>query len=237
MAADCIDAFWAYDFFGCGMSEFQSGRDVVCPHLYLSGWHGVFIMKVFGKFVVSTPEDTIEMFVQIANHGHDLFDPDLLHRCLKDSFERYIGPSWIGYPATDNIYNHPEQVQILSGNDKRRALVFEQFKTCCDETEWSHSGIDKESEYIAVQFLGDLIVSAASYEKWGAKIAHIGIITHPQFRNKGYAKNVLSAITGFLRRQGFIPQYRTLSTNIPAVKTAVQCAYIEYASHIAVRLK
>jgi len=237
MEADCIDTFWACDFFGCGMSEFRSGRDVVCPHLYLTGWHGVFIMKVFGKFVVSAPKDKAERFAQIANHGHDLYDPELLRRCLKDSLGRYIGPSWIGYPANDTIYHHPEQVQILPGNDERRALVFEQLKLCCDETEWSHSGIDEASEYIAVQFLGDAIVSAASYEKWGDKIAHIGIITHPQFRNKGYAKNVLSAITGFIRRQGLIPQYRTLSANSPAVKAAVQCGYTEYASHIAVRLK
>ena len=237
MSTHRVDAFWAYDFFNCAMSDFRGGRDIVRPHSFLSGYHGVFIMKAFGKFIVSAPEDKVEIFDRIANRGNDLFDPALLQRRLKDSFAAYIGPSWLGYPRHGHAYEGPEHVYVLPKVDKRRSLVFERLKISCDETEWSHSGIDEASEHIAVQFLGDEIVSAASYEKWGDKLAHIGVITHPQFRNRGYAKNVLASITGFVHRQGFIPQYRTLSANTPAVKAAVQCGYEEYASHIAIRLK
>ena len=237
MDKNYIDAYWACNYFGCTISDFRNQYDIVCPHFYLLGYNGVFIMNVYNKFVISAPEDKISIFSQIINRGNDLFDYQYLQSQLKDKFGQFIGPSWIGYPMNNKSCENPENTQILNKTDNKRILVFKQLRPCCDQTEWLHSGIDEASEYIAVRFLGDIIVSVASYEKWGEKVAHIGIITHPKFRNKGYAKNVLSLLTEFINQQGLIPQYRTLCMNIPAIRTAVKCGYAEYASHVSIRFK
>jgi len=232
-----IDYFWAHDFFGCTASDFLCTRDIACPHFYLAGYHGVFILKIFGKFIVSAPKEKVPVFVQVLNQGNDLFAPEILQSILNDSYDCCIGPSWIGCPASGTTCYTPESIKILSESDTERSIALDQLKASCDPTEWSHCGIEKNSEYIAVQCIEGKIVSAASYEKWGNQIAHIGVITHPGYRNRGYAQNVLTAITGYIDRKGFIPQYRTLCTNIPAVNTAIHCGYAHYASHISVRLK
>ena len=160
MNKDFVDHFWADDYFNCMVADFCSEWDVLCPHFYLSGYNGIFIMKIFGKHVISAPESKISVLSQIINRGYDLYEPGLLQTLLADSFDCYIGPAWIAYPGDEN-----------------------------------------------------------------------------PFRSRGCAKNVLQLITEFSRQQGLIPQYRTLRSNAPAIKAALDCGYTEYASHISIRLR
>ena len=237
MEKSIINSFWYNDFFSCGSDAFENGLDIVCLYLYLAGYNGVFIMKINGKYIISVPEDQISSFKQIINLGYDLFDERLLCEYLNGKFERYIGPSWIGYFDGKNKHKYAGMAVILKKTDKRRALVLDDLRKRCTDTEWAHSGICEESEYIAALFAHDEAVSAASYELWGDKIAHIGIITHPSFRNKGYAKDVLWLLTKFIEQRSLIPQYRTLCVNTSAIGVARHCGYAEYATHIALRLK
>ena len=237
MERDIIDCFWASDFFGCAIADFRGAQDILCPHCYLSGYNGVFIMKIFGKYIISAPESKASAFSQIINRGRDLYRPDLLQSLLGTDYDEYIGPSWIGYPGHGgSIITEGCALPLPKGDEKRHVLL-EQLRASCDPIEWSHCGIDESSEYIAVQCAGNMALSAASHQTWGGKIAHIGIITHPQFRGKGHAQRVLQSITAYSRQQDLIPQYRTLCSNAPAIKAAVNCGYEEYASHISIRLK
>jgi GNAT superfamily N-acetyltransferase len=235
---DIIDIFWAEGFFSCTIADFRSKQDILCPHFYLKGYNGVFVMKIFGKHLISAPESKVSIFSQMINHGHDLYRPDLLQALLGESLDQCIGPSWIGYPCQGGSANYPaDYIRLLPKGDEKRHALLESLRASCGPTEWSHCGIDEASEYVALLCSGDIALSAASYQKWCGKIAHIGIITHPKFRGRGHAQNVLHCITECVRQQGLIPQYRTLYANAPAIKTATNCGYNEYASHISIRLK
>ena len=238
MKTDIVDHFWAEDFFNCTLADFRGKQDILCPHFYLKGYNGIFVMKIFGKHIVSAPENKVSVFSQTINRGHDLYRPDLLRALLGESFDKYIGPSWIGYPCQEGSVNDPADcVRLLPRGDESRHALLEQLRASCGPTEWSHCGIDEASEYVALLCAGGIVLSAASYQNWCGKIAHIGIITHPQFRGRGYAQKVLQSITERIRKQGLLPQYRTLCDNAPAIKAAANCGYEEYASHISVRLK
>ena len=133
------------------------------------------------------------------------------------------------------IYIGSEETHILI--DAGIAAVSYTHLNACSSGEWSDCGINSSSENVAALIADGEIVSAASYELWGEHIAHIGIITHPLFRGRGYAGKVLSYLTNFIFDQGLIPQYRTLCLNKPAISVARQCGYGQYAAHISVRLK
>ena len=177
---EAIENFWAADYFGCSLAELKGEEDIVCPRHYLKGFNGLFILKLYGKHIISAPADKISALEKIINRGNDLFDMSFWQEYLQGSFERYIGPSWIGYPDAASYCGGMDSVLILDQSSELRNMVFAGLKSACDETEWSHSGISEASEYIAVQVYDNSIVSAASYEMMGDKVAHIGIITHPQ---------------------------------------------------------
>ena len=237
MYTNTIESFWANDYFGCSLSDLKNEKDIVCPHRYMASYNGLFIMKTHNKFIVSAPDEMVSELKQIANRSFDLFDVAVLQNHLSIGIESYIGPSWIGYLNNTKNIIQTNATLILSKTDELFSLVFDDLQKSCDEKEWSHSGIDENSEYIAIQKYDKRIVSAASYELWGDKIAHIGIITNPLHRNNGFASNVLISLTEFIIKKGLIPQYRTLCSNLPAIKTAEKCGFMEYASHISVRLK
>ena len=94
-----------------------------------------------------------------------------------------------------------------------------------------------DSKVIIAQFIENKIVAATSYKLWGEEIAQVGIITHPLYRGKGFAQNVLKALTAYGIERNMVMQYRTLSSNVMAIKVAEACDYGFFATHISVRLK
>ncbi len=237
MNTSAIETYYANEFFGCSLSDMRSDRDTLCPHRHLKGYNGLFVMKLHGKFVLSAPEERVASLREIINHGRDLFDTALWRDVWGENLDRVIGPAWIGHHEGAKPRDPSESVVLLHKTDARWPLVFQELKPACDPIEWAHSGIDEASGPIAVLPRDGRFVSAASYALWGQRLAHIGIITHPGFRNQGFASDVLSALTGFLHGQDLIPQYRTLCANTPALRAAARCGYGEFATHISVRLR
>lgn len=237
MRKEEIDEFWYREYFGCSLTEFEDASDKVYPHHYLRGYNGLFILKVNDKYIISAPENQMLLCEKLINRGYDLLDERLLSELLSNRFERIIGPSWIGYPFWHTAALSAENIRIYNRRCPEREMLFSKLRNACSSGEWSDCGINSSSENVAALIADGEIVSAASYELWGEHIAHIGIITHPLFRGRGYAGKVLSYLTNFIFDQGLIPQYRTLCLNKPAISVARQCGYGQYAAHISVRLK
>jgi GNAT superfamily N-acetyltransferase len=232
-----IDSFWVNDFFGCSLSDLKSKNDIVCPHRYLTSYNGLFVMKINNKFMISAPDELVSNIKQMINNGYDLFDLSVYQSHLPIGIEHYISSSWIGYADSANVKNLTDSTMVLTKTDKYYSMVFDDLQKNCDDIEWSYSGLDKNCEHIAVHIIDNQIASAASYGLWGDKIAHIGIITHPQYRGKGFATNTLLSLTDLIISRNLIPQYRTLCSNISAIKVAEKCDFKKYATHIFIRLQ
>ena len=54
----------------------------------------------------------------------------------------------------------------------------------------------------------------------GDRLLHVGIVTHPAFRGRGYGTAVVSAMTADGLADGRVVQYRTLQANLPSVAVA-----------------
>ena len=79
------------------------------------------------------------------------------------------------------------------------------------------------------------VVSAASAPKIGhmqAEIEEIGIDTHPDYRNRGYAKAVLSRMTQAVRNRGGIPVCRPSVRNKASLSVIRAVGYQKFADSI-----
>ena len=230
-----IDEFWISEFFQCTKEEFYSGNDIVLPHKYWVNYNGAFIMKISNKYIFSVADKYISIFNQVANNDFNLYNEEAIKKELKNLNIKYIGPAWIGYLVNEIKSEIPDTIKVLDLSKEENQILLNELKDKCDEIEWSHSGIDNKSELVVVQYYENKIVAAADYHMWGKNIAHIGVITNPEYRGKGFAKNVIAGVSKEIFLKGLIPQYRTLSSNIGAIKAAEACGFKQYAVHISLR--
>ena len=80
-----------------------------------------------------------------------------------------------------------------------------------------------------------MVAAARCRPGWG-ETAHVGVVTHPDHRGRGYGRAVVSATTAQALADGFIVLYQTALVNRPSVALATGLGYREYATHLAVRL-
>jgi hypothetical protein len=78
-------------------------------------------------------------------------------------------------------------------------------------------------------------VALAGSEIWGGCIAHISIITHPDFRGRGFGRSAGAHSAAGAISAGFIPQYRTLDSNLPSMRIAEALGFCRYATSLSIR--
>jgi predicted GNAT family acetyltransferase len=85
-------------------------------------------------------------------------------------------------------------------------------------------------------FMGEQLVAIAGYEAWGGGIAHISVVTHPDFRSQGFGRSAVAHLGERTIRAGLLPQYRTLESNQASIRLAESLGFQRYATSMAVRL-
>ncbi|MEO5916484.1 MAG: GNAT family N-acetyltransferase [Luteolibacter sp.] len=224
------DAYWA-SHFGCVADELFSGSFHLITHGgELIDYCGVFAIFRGGKVTVSIPPDQAESLRGILSDLTNDCSPDSLASALEPVATRVIGPAYIGYASAVSGPSHP--VRSLSSNDVTALMALEQ---SCDTTEWEHGGSPVENPCSGV-FSGEKLVAVAGYEIWGGSIAHISIITHPDFRNQGFGRSAVAHLAVKVIQAGLLPQYRTLESNRSSIRIAESLGFQHYATSMAVRI-
>jgi GNAT superfamily N-acetyltransferase len=111
-----------------------------------------------------------------------------------------------------------------------------QLAAACDADAWEHSGITFDDPHLFGLIVDGLVVAAARGRPGWGETAHVGVVTHPDHRGRGYGRAVVSATTAQALAEGFIVLYQTALVNRPSVALATGLGYREYATHLAVRL-
>jgi predicted GNAT family acetyltransferase len=106
----------------------------------------------------------------------------------------------------------------------------------CEIDAWEHAGITFDEPHVFGCFVDDQVVAAARYRPAWAETAHIGVVTHPAHRGRGYGRAAVSAATAQGLEAGLIVLYQTLLANAPSVALATELGYQPYATHLAVQL-
>lgn len=234
-----LDGFWA-SYLGCRREHLHRHRTVVVEHTgSLSGYQGVFAFRRGPACVVSTPAEVLEIVSGASRHRapKDLFDAGFLSSVLEGMVDRVIGPAWYGYAdRADFLPTDLRGARLLTELDD---AALHHLAEVCTPADWEHSGIQLGRPAIFGCFLDDTLVAAACLTIWEGdqlRIGHVGVVTHPSHRRRGYGRAVVGAITEYALRSGLLPQYRTLRANAPSMAVARVLGYQEYAASIAVRL-
>ena len=68
--------------------------------------------------------------------------------------------------------------------------LFNDFHESCSEEDKEEGMVSLDDPVVYGCFVDGIIVSVSSLWNWGEKLSDIGILTHPDYRHKGYGKNV-----------------------------------------------
>jgi GNAT superfamily N-acetyltransferase len=137
-------------------------------------------------------------------------DPAALERWVETHVapvETVLGPAFYGYTDAESFEPVTSSARVLTAADE---TVFDRFQRTVPADEWDAGGPAFEpGETVGVEADGRL-VAAAGYEVWDEQIAHVGVVTHPDYRSRGFGRAVVSRATERALDAGLWPQYRTL---------------------------
>lgn len=231
-----VDRYWA-GFFGCDPVILAAPGTTIVPHAGLGDYHGLFGFRRRETLIISVPPGLVERNRAAlgAFPATLLDDLTMLQAQIAAPIERVVGPAFVGY--ADATTFRPESAaaaRLLTPDDRER---FERFRRACSALEWEHGGSDLDTQPVVGYFVGDEIVAASGFELWGEQIAHIAVVTHPDYRGLGYGGKAVSAVAVVALEHGLIPQYRTLMSNTPSIKIGAALGFVLYGETVAVRLK
>ena len=123
-----------------------------------------------------------------------------------DGVEEVLGPTFYGYTDRETFSPVNATAEVLTPDDEP---AYETFQAAVSEEDWNHGGTVFHPDRTIGVYVDDELVALASYEIWGDVIAHLSVITHPEYRDEGYGQAVVSRVTEHALSAGYLPQYRT----------------------------
>jgi ribosomal protein S18 acetylase RimI-like enzyme len=147
--------------------------------------------------------------------------------------ERVVGPAFIGYADGATFVGGDEAGARALGDADGDAVAA--LRDACEPVAWEQGGPSPATATAVGVFRGGALAALASYELWGDRIAHIGIITHPAHRGRGLGKAAVCAMSRIALARGLVAQYRTLCANTPSMAIARALGFQRYATTLSIR--
>jgi GNAT superfamily N-acetyltransferase len=198
---------------------------------------GIYVWESEGACIVSAPQ---ELLMDVAGPigGADpeqVIDGRSLRDILGGRLGRTIGPAVISYADGGDFIRQEEQGArplIPSDDDALKELSRE-----VGEEAWVNSNISFERVPIFGIYEQRRMVAAASYERWGERILHIGVVTHPDYRGQGFGRGVAAATTAHALEAGGIAQWQTLESNAASARIADALGFKSHCRTLFLQLK
>ncbi len=206
-------------------------------HAGLAGFQGLWSFRRKGRTVVSAPLGWVTPLSALVSRPRErLLEESEWQAILGVDFDRAIGPAFQGLPGSGALSEelHDANTRFVDVSD----AAFARFRAECDPADWELAGLDaKVQAPIAACFVGERIVAGAGYRAWSPTAGDPCVLTHPEFRGRGFGSAVVSAVVERVLAEGKTLLYQTLEANLGAVGVARKVGYEQYATHLAVRLR
>lgn len=222
----------------CPRENLRSDRTQLLAHAELSDYAGCYIIQFGSAPIVSLPDNDVESYrhVVVGWQSGVVWQPSVIQTAFHERIEKIIGPAFIGYTDANLFRQGPTNSLVRAITDEDEE-AFGILRDACPTEDWDHGGSTFRPEQMAGVFTEKSLVALASYQIWGANIAHISIVTHPGFRGCRYATIAVSELTRIVLQRKLVPQYRTLEANQPSMLVAARIGFVRYATSLAVRFK
>ena len=117
---------------------------------------------------------------------------------------------------------------------KQDEVIFNEFHEGCSKEDKDQGQVSLDDFLVYGLFDNEKLVAVASLWDWGEVLCDIGILVHPDYRRKGYAKEVCLALMNNTERL-FI--WRCDENNISSYKLAQKIGFIEAGKIKALEIK
>lgn len=221
--------YWAADLGLSAAELFAEPFQLIAHGNAWADYDGAFALFRNDSVVTSVPAERIDSLRSRLEPLRPPFSPSDLARALAAISTSVVGPARIAYPSKLRAPAHPARALLATENGAIQAL-----REACDATQWDHGGSSIDQPCSGV-FLGSQLVALAGYEIWGRTIAHIAIVTHPDFRGRGYGRSAVAHLACRALAARLLPQYRTLESNLPSIHIAESLGFESFATSMAIR--
>lgn len=229
-----LKKYW-FDELGCSETDFEPSKTKVVAHGKMEGYSGVKFFHSNNSTIISAPKSLVEELKHkvVDVSASASFEVNFIAKILSNRLDRIIGPAFIGQIDKKNFMpEHASNTRELCIADW--SLVEKLFQSCTS-LEIDHSSLEKGQPMAGV-FSEGVLVGVAGYEVLEGTVAHIGLLTNPNYRQLGLAKKALSKITEMALTAKLGIQYQTLDSNIASVKCAERLGFKRFATTLAARI-
>lgn len=235
MTVRSVDRFWA-GFLDVDVARLLEPGLTVVAHRRFGDWEGAWVFRRDDACVVMAPARLVERLAEALSPlpVDALQSTDVLATVFGAEFDRTVGPAYQGHlePRAFRPYRGSKTVRSLDASD---AGALEGLRLASEPEEWDAADIHPDA---AFGCLADgALVAAASLNDWPPDAMIPGVVTHPAHRGRGYGAAVVSRVVAHALEQGTLALYQTLLENVASVALAKRLGYVQYATHVAVRLK
>jgi RimJ/RimL family protein N-acetyltransferase len=230
-----LNRYWT-GFFGLPPNGLARPGVHIVPHAELELYRGIFGFRRETTAIISVPPDRLRHWqTTLAGVTIDQIDDAavMARRCAVP-LRRVVGPAPLAYADAATLRPVPTAgTRLLTTADETNHALLE---TACDPAEWAHGGSAFDVLPLVGRFVAGELVALAGYERWGEQIVHIGVITHPAHRRRGYGIEAVSLLAETVIAKGMIAQFRTLRANTAALRLGASLGFAPYAETLALRL-
>lgn len=229
-----VDRYWAREL---GIDPSLASMP---PRIYCTVQHHYSGVRLFvngERLIIASPPDRAEL-IKEATFGitpEEAFSVDWLQRVFGDDAEKIRGPAEVCYADETSFRAEPNSGRALlaSEYDAYRALV-----ESLDPKEIEEIGGVRSDAFPAFGAFSDgILCSVTNYEVWEPSIAQIHIITHPNYRRRGFARAAVQALAAEALDRGLILQWRAHAWNESSLSLARALGFEFYCSTLYVRLR
>jgi GNAT superfamily N-acetyltransferase len=231
-------AAWAAEL-GCAPQTLAAARTTVIRHGQSFGDERVaFALAVTttNACVVTVPADWHDAAraALAPLPPSEAFDARRLAGVFGPAADRVVGPAWQGHvDASGFAPVDPRGARPLLAADRADLGAL---ATACDAREWEASTVDPDRPPVFGCVADGRLVAAGTLASWRDRFWHVGIVTHPGYRGRGYGRAVVSAMTRYGLDHGWRLHYQTLLANAASVAIARSLGYQQHAQTLAIRI-
>jgi len=155
------------------------------------------------------PENEAQVEAILPRYGLSLYPADNVYYYAKDDQQKLV----------EEVT--PRFIRQLTWEDESR---FEAFTKHIRAADLDAAYVELSHWAVFGLFTEDKLVAVASVYAWEqTKIMDIGVLTDERYRGKGYAKQVVRAISRYVVEQGYELQYRCQLDHVASIGLAQSC--------------
>jgi GNAT superfamily N-acetyltransferase len=233
---DHVDAAWA-EALGCSVSLLAApGPHIVTGGPGLAGYRGVYMARLGRSVLVYAPptREVTARQVLSAAAPEDVFSADTCLKIAGPGGHVVLGPSWHGFVDVA----HFQAAEGAAGERiERDDPELGQLRRACSDDDWSEAGFADPEGLVYGLLQERVMVAAGNMTDYRTMPADVGVVTHPGFRGRGWARRLVSHMTAEQLPTVGVVRYRALQTNLPSLAVASSLGFIGRGENLAIRLK